>query len=61
MSSVKDLQVPVYGLFLNMINYIKLTNKIKKIITKQIFDIYIVANIYRTTIYSVSILFYDDS
>ena len=30
MSSVKDLQVPVYGLFLNMINYIKLTNKIKK-------------------------------
>ena len=61
MSSVKDLQVPVYGLFLNMINYIKLTNKIKKIITKQNFDIYIVANIYCTTIYSVSILFYDDS
>ena len=61
MSSVKDLQVPVYGLFLNMINYIKLTNKIKKIITKQIFDIYIVVYIYCTTIYSVSILFYDDS
>lgn len=61
MSSVKDLQVPVYGVSLNMINYIKLTNKIKKIITKQIFDIYIVVNIYCTTIYSVSILFYDDS
>ncbi len=43
MSSTISLQVRIYRLCKGLVAYIKLTNKIKRTIPKQIFDTYIVA------------------
>ena len=53
MSSTISLQVRIYRLCKGLVAYIKLTNKIKRTIPKQIFDIYIVVSFAKVTIYSM--------
>lgn len=53
MSSTISLQVRIYRLCKGLVAYIKLTNKIKRTIPKQIFDTHIVVVNQNATIYSM--------
>ena len=53
MSSTISLQVRIYRLCKGLVAYIKLTNKIKRTIPKQILDTYIVAFDLNATLYSM--------